>query len=163
MCNENQGCLINLCSVVIYPLTNGLVCTHSIHQKLSTMKKQINIGIAVTGLLFAAALILNPVSAMKRDTPGKPLADDVMKITVKICEHCHSEPGNPIALMHLNFSNWDKYSAEKQAAKAKAMCSMVTKDKMPPKSFRKTHPDEVQSQADNNKICNWAASIQIVK
>jgi hypothetical protein len=86
-----------------------------------------------------------------------------MKIADKSCVNCHSEPGNGIALAHLNLSNWDKYSPEKQAAKAKAMCSMVTKDKMPPKKFRANHPDGVPTAAEVKTICNWAESLQVTK
>jgi hypothetical protein len=40
--------------------------------------------------------------------------------------------GNGMAMMHLNLTNWDKFSPEKQADKAKDMCKMVSKGKMPP-------------------------------
>jgi hypothetical protein len=61
---------------------------------------------------------------------------DVMKIAERSCVKCHTEGGNGMALMHLNLSNWDKFSMEKQADQAKDMCGMVSKEKMPPKSFR---------------------------
>ena len=86
-----------------------------------------------------------------------------MKIAERSCVKCHTEGGNGMALMHLNLSNWDKYSPEKQASKAKDMCKMVTKDKMPPKSFRESHPDGVPSEAEIKTICDWAASIQVSK
>jgi hypothetical protein len=86
-----------------------------------------------------------------------------MKIADKSCVRCHTEPGDFMALSHLNLSNWDKYSPEKQADKAKAMCTMVTKDKMPPKGFREKHPDDVPTSKELNTICDWAQSIQVSK
>jgi len=133
------------------------------------MKKLISNALAVASLLFITALILCPFNGLsgpndkgdKSTGGGKTISEDVMKITVRSCENCHAEPGNPFALSHLNLSFWEKFAPEKQAAKAKAMCDMVTINKMPPKNYRKHHPDEVQALEDNNKICDWAQSIQI--
>ena len=129
------------------------------------MKKLISITVAVTSVLFIIALILNPVTGKSASKAGggKPISGHVMKIAEKSCVKCHTEPGNPMALMHLDLSNWDKYSPEKQASKAKAMCTMVTKDKMPPKNFCKAHPEDVPSSEDLKTICNWAQSIQMDK
>ena len=68
-----------------------------------------------------------------------------------------------MALMHLNLSNWDKFSMEKQSGKAKDMCKMVSKDKMPPKSFREKNPGAAPTKSEAKIICDWASSIQIVK
>ena len=68
-----------------------------------------------------------------------------------------------MALMHLNLSNWDKFSLEKQADKAKDMCKMVSKGKMPPKDFREKNPGAAPNKDEGKIICDWATSIQIVK
>jgi hypothetical protein len=68
-----------------------------------------------------------------------------------------------MALMHLDLSNWDKFSMEKQADKAADMCKMVSKDKMPPKSFREKNPGAAPTQEETKIICDWAKSIRIVK
>jgi hypothetical protein len=52
---------------------------------------------------------------------------------------------------------------EKQADKAADMCKMVSKDKMPPKSFREKNPGAAPSKDEAKIICDWATSIQIVK
>jgi hypothetical protein len=130
------------------------------------MKKIIMITVAVASVLFMTALIVNPVSAQtakKSVGDNKPIPSAVMKIAEKSCVNCHTEPGNGMALMHVNLSNWDKYSPEKQADKAKAMCNMVTKDKMPPKKFRSTHPDGIPSKDEIKTICDWAESLQVPK
>jgi hypothetical protein len=127
------------------------------------MKKIIMIASAFACILFFTAFIVNTASVPKANMDPKPIPADVMKIAEKSCVKCHTEPGESMALMHLNLSNWDKYSAEKQAAKAKDMCKMVTKGKMPPKKFRKNNPDGVPSKDEVTTICNWAASLEVPK
>jgi hypothetical protein len=129
------------------------------------MKKLVIIPFALIGVLFiyAFASTQSSIQTVLKDGPESSLPDSIMNIAKKSCMHCHSEPGDPMALMHLDLSNWHKYSPEKQAAKAKAMCTMVTKDKMPPKSFRKNNPNGVPSEKELNIICNWAQSIQVTK
>jgi len=99
------------------------------------MKKLLKISIAAIGIFMITALIIIPMTAQSatQNGGGKAIPESVMKIANKSCVKCHTEGGNGMALMHLNLSNWDKYSPEKQASKAKDMCKMVTKDKMPPK------------------------------
>ena len=135
------------------------------------MKKLINNVLAVASVIFITALILIPLNGLsgsndkgdKSTGGGKTISEDVMKVTVKSCENCHAEPGNPFALSHVNLSFWEKFAPEKQAAKAKAMCDMVTMNKMPPKNYRKNHPDEALTLEDINRICDWAQSLQIAR
>jgi len=127
------------------------------------MKKLISFAIVITGFLFLTSMVVKPVTASydrKVDESGKPIPESVMKILNKSCINCHSEPGNFMALSHLDLANWEKYSAEKQATKAKAMCNMVGKDRMPPKKFRAEHPDGIPSTAEIKTICDWARSLQ---
>jgi hypothetical protein len=120
------------------------------------MKKLVSISILLVCALFIFA------SATK-DGGGTKIPDRILKIADKSCVKCHTEPGNGMALAHLNLSSWDKYSAEKQGAKAKAMCNMVSKDKMPPKSFREKHPEGVPSTEEIKTICDWAGTIEVSK
>ncbi len=130
------------------------------------MKKLVTtVGLILCGF-FILALILNTTIAQtstKKDEKGKPIPENVVKIAEKSCVKCHTEPGNAMALAHVNISKWDSYSAEKQAEKAKAMCNMVTKGKMPPKNFREQHPEGVPSAEEVKTICDWANSIQVPK
>lgn len=117
------------------------------------------IAVAFLSVLFITALIIDPVltqSTIKGSGVNKPISDNVMKIAKKSCVTCHAEPGNGMALAHVNLTNWDKYSPEKQADKAKAMCNMVTKGKMPPKNYRDKHPDGIPSRDEVKTICDWA-------
>jgi len=68
-----------------------------------------------------------------------------------------------MAITHLDLFNRDKYAPEKQAAKAKEMCTMVTKDKMPPKGFKTKHQYTGPTEAELKTICDWAQSIQVTK
>ena len=130
------------------------------------MKKPIIITLAIVAFLFFTTLIISQLMGQSSEKGGvmdKPIPANVMKIAEKSCVHCHSEPGDFMAISHLNLSNWNKYSPEKQAAKASAMCMKVTEDKMPPKHFRKNHPDGVPTQEEVKTICNWAKSLEIPK
>ena len=133
------------------------------------MKKAIIFTLAFLGVVFLTSMILNG-SLIKSSTPSheestisKPISLAVMKIAERSCVKCHTEGGNGMALMHLNLSNWDKFSPEKQADKAKDMCKMVSKEKMPPKSFREKNPDAAPTKDEEKIICDWATSIQVVK
>jgi hypothetical protein len=123
------------------------------------MMKIMKIAVGTLTVLFITALIINPVFTQSRNKDllgGKPISDDVMKIAKKSCIFCHTVPGNKMALSRVNLSNWDKYTPEKQAAKAKAICNMVTKGKMPPKKFIDKHPDSAPTKDEIKIICDWA-------
>jgi hypothetical protein len=128
------------------------------------MKNLFRIAIAVVGALFITTMIINPLSAQtaqKSSPVGKPIPENVMKIAEKSCMKCHTEPGgNGMAASIINLSKWDAYSPEKQAAKAKSMCKMVSKNKMPPKNFKKSHPDGIPSKEEIATICDWSQSLQ---
>jgi len=130
------------------------------------MKKAIILSFSMLIVVFLTSMILNKTAAQsstKKGIVSKPISPSVMKIAERSCLKCHTEPGNGMALAHLNLSNWDKFSMEKQADKAKDMCKMVSKDKMPPKSFREKNPDGIPTQKEVKTICDWAQSIQIIK
>jgi hypothetical protein len=130
------------------------------------MKKSIWITLGVVCVVVFASFIINKITASptgKSSGMSKPIPADVMRIADKSCVKCHTEPGDFMAISHLNLTNWDKYSPEKQADKAKKMCAMVTKDKMPPKGFREKHPEGIPSDKELKTICDWAQSIQMAK
>ena len=130
------------------------------------MKKSIGVSFAVLGMVFLISMIMNhswAQSSQKEGIVSKPISPAVMKIAERSCVKCHTEGTNGMALMHLNLSNWDKFSPEKQAAKAKDMCKMVSKDKMPPKSFREKNPGAAPTKDEVKIICDWATPIQTVK
>ena len=130
------------------------------------MQKAIGISFTVLGIVFHTSMIMNHSSAgasRKKGTASLPISSSVMKIVERSCVKCHREGGNGIAMMHLNLSNWDKLSPEKQADRAKDMYKMVSNGKMPPKGFRENNPGAAPTKDEATIICGWATPIQIVK
>ena len=128
------------------------------------MKKFIPIVVAVASVVLLTALIDIPPSVQSSPGVGKTqkaIPADVIKITENYCSGCHNEPGMKKAMIFLNLSDWDKYTPGKQASKAKKMCKLVTKEKMPPKKARANNPDMIPAKNDVKTICDWAASVRI--
>ena len=65
-----------------------------------------------------------------------------------------------MAMSIVNFSEWNNYSAEKQAKKASAICNVITKGSMPPKGYLTSHPVAAVTDAQKELICNWSKSLQ---
>ncbi|MCX6307232.1 MAG: heme-binding domain-containing protein [Bacteroidetes bacterium] len=127
------------------------------------MKKAIINTFAILGLVFLTSMFFNHSTAQssaKKSIEGKPISAGIMEIAEKSCVKCHSEGGKGIAMMHLNLSDWNNISMEKQAGKAKEMCKMVSKGMMPKKKIREKQADGVPSQEEVKTICHWAQSIQ---
>ena len=127
------------------------------------MRKIISIIAAAASIIFVTALVIRPItaqSAKKKPGGGMTISENVMNIAERSCGNCHSEPGNIRALPRVNLSFWDKFSPEKQAAKAKAMGIEVSNDRMPPKKYREKHPDSTPTNEEIKTICDWAQSLQ---
>jgi hypothetical protein len=90
----------------------------------------------------------------------KVIPDDVKQILTNSCAACHNTGGNHMAMSKWNLAAWDTYPAAKQAKKAEAMCSAITKGKMPPGSFKKNNPDKVPTAAQIEVVCKWAGSLK---
>jgi hypothetical protein len=130
------------------------------------MKNKTKMIFTATGLFLIAGLIFNPLptrSSPENEGAGTPIPENVMKIAEKSCVSCHSEPGNTEALSRLNLTNWNNYSPDKQASKAQSMCIMISKDKMPPVTYRGTHPESVLTTDEIKTIYAWAQSLQNAK
>ena len=129
------------------------------------MKKIIAITATIFLSLFFVTLIMAPDKAVSSSNSdkGASIPDSVTKILEKSCYPCHSAPGSGMAMMHLNFDNWEKYNPEKQADKAKSICKKATSGKMPTSSFKKNNPDKIPTEKEINTLCNWANSLEIKK
>jgi len=97
-----------------------------------------------------------PISA----GPGIALPDSIQKMVKRACMDCHADDGNFMAKGKVNFSVWDKYDAEKQAGKAKAICKVLTKGSMPQKKWCTNNPKDVPTQAEKDMVCRWANGLQ---
>ena len=126
------------------------------------MRKIIKMTAALMSVLYFTAMAGIPVSAQaaqKSASDKKPIPSEVMKIAQKSCAKCHIDGG----MGGLKFTEWDSYTPEKQAAKAKAMCNKVTGKIMPPKNFIKKNPEAAPTDTDIKTICDWSASLQPAK
>jgi hypothetical protein len=123
------------------------------------MKKIIKVTAVISGFLFLLGTVGSPLSAQlpqKATGDTNPIPPEVMKILQKSCAKCHID-GQAAGL---KFTEWNTYSPEKQASRAKAMCNEVTKGFMPPRNFQKKNPDAVPTQADIKTICDWSTKLQ---
>jgi cytochrome c5 len=127
------------------------------------MKKNYLFLAATLIAVLVIALGLKPAPAISQKATKQasvaPLPDDVGKIFKNSCMACHGEGGKGMAMSHVNFSKWSEYTPEKQASKAESICKVVTKGSMPPKSFKKDHPEFVPTEAQIKSICDWSASL----
>lgn len=94
-------------------------------------------------------------------TPNFSIPEDVAGVLGKSCISCHSEGGNEMAMMHWNFSTWDKYSEKKQISLAKAICNAMTKGSMPPSWVKQINPDRIPTAIETEMVCKWAGSREI--
>lgn len=128
------------------------------------MNTKVNITNSIQSAVFIALFLMFASHAAGQVKPdassGKPLPENIMSIIDKSCMDCHSDDGNKLAAMKLNFSNWEKYKPGKQAAKSAAICKIVGKGNMPPKSYRESHPDAVLTKAQIEMICKWSESLR---
>jgi hypothetical protein len=127
------------------------------------MKKILFLLAATVMVSIITASVLSPAkqSSEKDSTTltTTTIPDDVQLILNKSCMDCHANGGSHMAMSMLNFSEWDNYKPGKQAKKAGAICYMISKEKMPPKSFRKNNPDAILTQAQKDLICKWSETL----
>lgn len=90
-----------------------------------------------------------------KDFPG--VANDLIK---NACMECHAQGGKALAMAKLNFGKWEEYSAEDKAKKARKMCDELVNESMPPKSYRKNHPQFTPTQEQIDAICKWSNTLQ---
>ena len=103
--------------------------------------KKINLIIAlIVAVTFFSALVFAPGSVSsqkeKKEAVANQIPDSLAKIFKVSCTPCHYDGGSKAACFGLNFSGWNKYTAEKQAKKAALICKKITAGSMPPKSFK---------------------------
>lgn len=131
------------------------------------MKKRTSfIGVVFVASLITLSLLISSQSygqSGKTSTPGKAIPDSLYKIFSASCMACHSKGGNAFAVSHVNFADWNKYDAKKQASKAADICEEVTKGSMPPKSYRNANPSLIPTAKQATDICNWAKSLGTIK
>ena len=129
------------------------------------MKKTAVTSVVISILVVSAWVFIQsqPARALKSMATGyenTAMPDTIRQIFEKSCTDCHSSDGSSMAKSKINFSTWDTYSAEKQAEKAGKICKELKKGAMPPKNFRKNHPELIPDQKEVDAICKWADSFK---
>ena len=146
------------------------------------MIKKISIGLLA---LFAAAQFINPD---KNESEFIPEADFITleqppehlaSILKTSCYDCHSNNTiypwydriTPVNFWvnshitdgkkHLNFSEWNSYSAKKKAHKLDEFIEMIEDKEMPLASYTLTHQDAKLSDADIIELTNWVTLVKI--
>ncbi|MCX6250619.1 MAG: heme-binding domain-containing protein [Bacteroidetes bacterium] len=128
------------------------------------MKKLTFIFTLLIILSMAVVMVVIPSQSKGQNKTVKEqtnkIPDNINKIVQNSCAPCHMQGGKGMALAHLNFSNWETYSPEKQADKAASVCKQLTKGSMPPKGFKASHPDAVPTAEQIKAVCDWADSLK---
>jgi len=114
---------------------------------------------------FAAMIIFDPSPATGSGKPlpagpGEAIPDSVNKVFQKACMDCHADDGSAMARGKVNFSQWGKYDAGKQANKAENICKEMANSGMPPKKWRANNPDAVPTPAEVEMVCRWSKTLQ---
>jgi cytochrome c5 len=127
--------------------------------------KKIHVFLAATVMAsILTASVLSPVNPTGKKSTTSMTADsipaDLQLIFKKSCMDCHATGGSHMAMSMLNFSDWNNYEAGKQAKKAGAICYMISKGSMPPKSYRAANPDAIPTEAQKDKICKWSETLK---
>ena len=117
------------------------------------------IGLVAITVSFVPALSKSAKPTATKHQTTSAIPDNVKAIFDKSCVGCHGDSGNFMAKSKVNFSAWDTYDAKKQAEKGAAICNMVTKGKMPPKSIRKSKPELIPTAEQITAICNWSQTL----
>ncbi len=112
-------------------------------------------------VIFCASFIQTDktIPQNKDKVPGA-IPENIDAVIQKSCKPCHFQGGGFMPTFHVNFSKWDKYSPEKQAKKARQICSILLDNKMPPEEVRTKRPEKVPTKDQVSAICKWAESLK---
>ncbi len=113
-------------------------------------------------LFLVPGLFLLNFSLTGQETPrvSPSLSPEISKIVTASCMPCHSKDGGFKSRFKLNFTDWAKYSPEKQKAKAERMYSRLDKGEMPPKKAREAKPETIPTREQIETIKKWAESLK---
>jgi hypothetical protein len=126
------------------------------------MKKIINSSFQILSFV-SVGLFVMCCSVSGQDTPKvfPALPDSINQIVTRSCMPCHSNDGGLMSRTKLNFSVWAKYSADKQAERAKKMYSELSESKMPPKKAREDRPNLIPTSQQVDIIKRWSDSFAV--
>lgn len=126
-------------------------------------KRPQNLFLFIFTLFFTLFLIsAGKVSAQNTQKFPAPNAipANVGGIIQHSCTPCHWAGGGFKPTSHVNFSKWDNYGINKQANKAKLICSVLQKGSMPPAEVQEKRPDKIPTKDQIETICKWSETLQ---
>ena len=113
--------------------------------------------------LIATVVLLTNIQIVSGQSGKKqavPIPENLNKIFQTSCMPCHGINGGMMSKAKMNFSEWTQYSTAKQAKKASMICSVLSKEIMPPKSARESKPELIPTKEQIVMICKWAESLK---
>jgi len=127
------------------------------------MKNSTRPSLSLLFLIFAG-LLFPAFTVKSQESPQESLSlpEDINKIVTVSCMPCHTSTGGMLARGKLNFTEWTKYSVEKQKERAAKMYSELRKEAMPPKSARETRPEIIPTKDQIDIIKKWSESFESV-
>jgi hypothetical protein len=139
--------------------------------------KRFVIALLSAAVLSVAGGALHPAGDPKRDASpiqGPPADAETREILERSCANCHSEqvrwpwynrlaPASWLlehdvteARAHMNFSGWNRYTAQEQEALLAAIGVAARTGAMPPRRFTLLHPDAVLTPQQRQHIYEWS-------
>jgi len=127
--------------------------------------------IVLIGIQFIPVERTNPPISLDIGAP-----DNISNILRTSCYDCHSNETNwpwyshiaPVSFLvasdvkdarkNLNFSEWDKYSSNKQSELLEEMIEEIEKEEMPLTSYTFTHPNAKLDPYRINLLKDWVSS-----
>lgn len=55
----------------------------------------------------------------------------------------------------MDFSEWEKYSAEQKRDTLESICGVMATGRMPPELYSFMHPKTRLTEKDKDTVCNW--------
>jgi hypothetical protein len=128
------------------------------------MKKLFLIAIPIFLVSAFFIMVINPYHVNsqkeKKGTILNSIPDSLHIIFTNSCMPCHFEGGSAGAKLSVNFSEWNKYPAERQFKKGESICKIIKDGNMPPKSFRESKPNIALTKVQVDNICKWSSSLK---
>lgn len=124
------------------------------------MKEKLSIASVVILALFISALKPANQGSVK-PVEGNPIPEKLNAVFQNSCKPCHFQGGKFKSTFHLNFSRWDNYSQDKQAQKAKKICSVLMSEDMPPAEARKFRPEIIPTKEQVDAVCKWSETFKV--
>ncbi len=121
----------------------------------------------LAGVMFVSCLSFGKAGMnyinqkQERAAESATIPPEINKIFQNSCFDCHTPGGKKMAMNHVNFSEWDKYSADKKAKKSADIVRMLNKGSMPPKLYRQSHPDKIPNAEQVTLISEWAETLKV--